>query len=71
MAKGVDKPAQSLLKNLEDKRIPKFLDSSRVISSDVRFGENGIEPDMNTTHEQYVNKFCQDFHRLIKSDIEV
>ena len=71
MVKEVDKAAQSLLKNLEDKRIPKLLSLDKIFTNHVKFGECGIDPNVNTTHEQYLTKFCQDFHTVIKSDIEV
>ena len=71
MVKEVDKAAHTLLKNLEEKRIPKLLDSDRIVTYDIKFGENGIDPSMNTTHAQYLDRFCQDFDKLMKSNIEV
>lgn len=65
----IDKVAQSLLKNLKEKKISKVLDKSNVFPYEIKFSSNKPEQESNMTHVQFLSKLCQDFFLVVKRRI--
>lgn len=65
----IDKVAQSLLKNLKEKKISKVLDKSNVFPYDIKFSSNSAERETKLTHVQFLSSLCQDFFLVVKRRI--
>ncbi|EDO40517.1 predicted protein, partial [Nematostella vectensis] len=64
----VDKPAQYLLKNLQSE-IRSTLDKSNIFSYDIKWTSEGVTPEGNLTHGQYLGKLCTEFYDVMKKKI--
>lgn len=66
---SVDEPAQQLLNNLREKDLPEALPSNNVITYDVKWHSNGIDPSASQEHAQYIEKLCTDFYDTLTDRI--
>lgn len=66
-----DMVAKDLLTSLKEEKMLKVLDKSKIISYDIRWGENGVDSHSSKEHHLYVDRFCQDFFQQIKCCIEI
>jgi flagellar biosynthesis GTPase FlhF len=61
--RNIDEEASKFLKSLRDDRLPKKLPESNRCNFEVEWsGREGIEP---STHKEYLETFCKEFHDRI------
>ena len=66
-----DMVAKDLLKALKEEKMLKVLDKSKIISYDIKWGENGVDSHSSKEHHHYIDRFCQDFFQQIKRCIQI
>lgn len=66
-----DMVAKDLLKALKEVKMLKVLDKSKIISYDIKWGENGVDSHSSKEHHHYIDRFCQDFFQQIKRCIQI
>ena len=67
---SVDDAAQKFLNVLREKDIPQALPSTNIVSYDVKWSDNGVDPSVSTEHSRYIEKLCKDFYGTLTQMIE-
>ncbi|XP_068719523.1 NACHT domain- and WD repeat-containing protein 1-like [Montipora capricornis] len=71
---SIDETAQKLLNNLREKDLPQSLPSENIITYEVNWSENGVDPTTVPEHSEYIERLCKDFYdtltKMIDSEIK-
>ena len=67
---SVDDAAQKFLNVLREKDIPLALPSTNILTYDVKWSENGVNPTASAEHSHYIEKLCKDFYGTLCQMIE-
>ena len=67
---GIDEAAQALLGSLRETELPQALPSNMVFHYDVKWTENGIDPESSVEHAQYIDNLCACFYDTLTGMIE-
>lgn len=66
----VDEGAQQHLDTLREVDLPKALPKSNINVYNVKWSNQGIDPDYDQLHDQYIKNLCQDFYSVLTKMIE-
>ena len=71
---SIDNTAQMLLNNLREIDLPHALPNENIITYDIKWSDNGVDPLNVPEHSEYIEKLCKDFYdtltRMIESEIK-
>lgn len=67
---SVDENAQKLLSTLREKDLPRVLPSENIMTYDVKWTEQGVDPSVSPEHAQYIEKLCKDFYSILTQMID-
>ena len=67
---SLDQTAQKLLNTLREKDLPRALPSVNIVTYDVKWSENGVDPSTTPAHFQYIEKLCEDFYATLTHMID-
>ena len=67
---SVDQTAQKLLNTLREKDLPRALPSANIVTYDVKWSDNGVDPSTTPAHSQYIEKLCEDFYATLTQMID-
>ncbi|XP_077984721.1 NACHT domain- and WD repeat-containing protein 1-like [Glandiceps talaboti] len=61
---------KTLLEELKDKHIPSTLPLQNIVSYTVACCSSGFDPSSITEHQEYLDRFCQDFQSKLQEKVE-
>ena len=67
---SVDETAQKLLNVLREKDLPRALPSQNIVTYNVKWSDNGVDPSALPEHAKYIEKLCEDFYATLTKMID-
>ena len=67
---SVDETAQKLLSVLREKDLPRALPSQNIVTYNVKWSDNGVDPSALPEHAKYIEKLCEDFYATLTKMID-